>query len=104
MLKKSVLELQKIQKEVARLDPSIKENSATFKTAVMLLSALQVGANEEKVMAFTGFSKSFVTSRARRLRKSGIWDGDKTACEWFGEDGGIAFWADVCVAEGLLQR
>lgn len=101
---KKLLTLQDFEKEVQQLDPSQKPEEPSFKTAVLLLSALQVGANAERLSKFTGYPRTFVSERVRRCRENGIFKGGKVACEWFDENGGIALWCDVLVAEGLLAR
>jgi hypothetical protein len=92
------------EKEVRRLDPNLKPDDPCFKTAVLLLSALQVGANIERLVEFTGYPKGFVRERALRCRENGIFRGGKVACDWFDENGGVGLWCDVLVAEGLLGR
>jgi hypothetical protein len=46
-----------------------------------------------------------VAEFAERLRADGVWTPDgRTACEWADEHGLLAFWMDVWVAQGLLER
>lgn len=73
-------------------------------TGVMLLAALEVGPDEQKVAEFTGIPLDYIRPRAERLRANGVWKNGKTHCEWFAKDGGVAFVMDVCVAEGLMGR
>ncbi len=98
------LTLRRIKKEIHHLDSTLSEDDTAFKTAMILFAALEVGANEKRVMEFTGLDRSFVAPRAKRLRENRVWVRGKTHCEWFGENGSIAFWADVFVAEGLMKR
>jgi hypothetical protein len=101
---KKKLTLRDFEKEVQRLDPKQKPEDSGFKTAVLLLSTLEVGPNVERLVKFTGYPKEFVRERVRRCRAGGIFRGGKIACEWFDENGGIALWCDVLVAEGMLER
>jgi hypothetical protein len=99
------LTLKFLENAVHRLDPKIKSEDSSFKTAVLLLSALQVGANINRLVKFTGYPKNFVRERAQRCRQNGIFQGGKVACEWFDKDnGGIGLRCDVLVAEGVLER
>lgn len=93
-----------IKQEVRRMDKDLTETESAFRTAVIMLAALSVGQNINKLAAFTKLPKEFVRERAAALRANGIWQNGKTNAEWFEENGGIAFWMDVACAEGLLQR
>jgi hypothetical protein len=97
--------LTQIQDEVNRMDPSLKGKGGHFRSAVLLLSALAVGTSLDDLVGFTGYRRSFVEPRVKRLQQSGVFTRDgQIAAQWFDENGGIAFWMDVCVAEGLMQR
>ena len=54
----------------------------------------------------TGVSPRVVAEYARNLRASGVWTPDgKTAGQWDDEESGLlAFWLDVWVGQGLLER
>jgi len=101
---KRQLTLKNFEEEVMKLDPKTGPDDPVFSTAVFMLAALQVGANADRVAKFCGYRRDYVRERARRLREAKVWVGGKTNCEWFEENGGIAFWCDVLVAEGLLDR
>lgn len=91
--------------EIKRLDPKAQEGSEDFSTALMLLAGLIVGANEKKISQFTELPLYFIRPRAKRLREHGVWDGNKSCVDWFRKgEGGIAFWMDVLVAQGLMKR
>jgi len=103
--KNKVWALKDFEKEVQRLDPKTAPEEPAFKTGVLLLSALQVGPNVDRLAKFTGYSKTFIRERAKRCRENGIFIGSKVACEWFDKEcGGVAFWMDVLVAEGLMAK
>ena len=96
---------KKVCAELRRMDPSLQPDSTSFQTAAIMLSALVVGANARRVAAFTGYGAPFVRMVASRLRDSGIWRNGKTRSDWaHPEHGGIAFWCDVAVAEGFMER
>lgn len=96
--------LEQIRQEVKRLDPNLPEDIETFQHAVLLLSALVVGADVMKLATFTGYKLEWIQQVDTRLRRAGIWKGKQTAANWAGEDGGLEFWMDVCVAEGTIER
>lgn len=98
--------IEDITSAVEGLDPNLDPNLDTFRSALLLLSSAVVGPDEAKVAAFTGLPAAFVAERAERLRASGVWTGEgKIAADWWDEEtGGIAFWIDVNVAEGLMER
>lgn len=99
-----VLTKKDIEKEVQKLDPNLKKTEEAFKVASILLSALQVGADSKLVSKFLNLPIEEVKKYEKNLRKSGIWKGKKTACEWFEKEGGVSFWCDVNVALGFLER
>jgi len=100
-----MMTLEEIRLEVKRLDPELTENGDAFNTAVILLSALVVGAEQRRIAKFTGIPISTIRPLATRLRKAKIWVGGTTCCNWFVEpNGAMSFWMDVCVAEGLVER
>ncbi len=100
-----IVTIDTIRKEVARLDPKLDVESDGYKAAVVLLSSLQVGPNIKRTAKFAQYPRAKVARFSRNLRKSGVWRGGKLYVEWFEEkNGGIAFWMDVCVAEGLMAR
>jgi len=98
------LTLRQIKNAVHRLDPAIKPVDEAYSVAVIMLAALQVGANIRRVARFTGYLIREVAEIGRRLRTNGVWCGPKTQCEWFEKDGGIAFWMDANVGLGYMER
>lgn len=77
-----------------------------FRTALILVAGLQVGADDERIAAYTGLGVEEVTERGERLRANGIWRDGITHCAWFDEeDGGlIPFWLDCLVADGEIVK
>jgi hypothetical protein len=102
---KQPLSLDQLKAEVRKMDPALKPNDSTFKSALLMLAGLQIGTgNLAALKRLTGLSMHFIRERAQRLRDNGIWRDGVTACNWFGKDGALAFWLDVTIAEGLLRR
>lgn len=93
-----------IEAEVQKLDPNLNKSDETFKIACILLSGLEIGADPVAIAKFLDLSIKYVKKYEKNLRKNKIWQGKKTACEWFDKDGGVAFWCDVLVAQGLVER
>jgi hypothetical protein len=99
------LSLEDFKKEVHRLDPKLEEDDPGFSTALVLLVALQVGADAQKISDFTKIPLKRVKKLEKNFRANKVWVGKKTCCDWWDKkSGSIAFWCDVLVAEGMLKR
>lgn len=86
-------------------DPEQCAVSATYWAARVLLAALDLGQNIDRLARQTGCKRSFVARCARRLVDNGVWAGGETVCEWTVErEAHPSFWMDVAVAEGRLFR
>lgn len=98
--------LDRVKAEVLRMDDKLSEADVSFMAAVCLLSGLVVGARSVAVARFTGYPMGLVKEFSGRLRSANVWTANGgTRAEWFDEKhGGIAFWCDVAVAQGLLTR
>ena len=98
--------IARIRREVKHLDSALPENDESFKAAVVMLSMLVVGTDVPPLSMFTGYAPDFVEPLVERLQANGVVQRDGTiAANWFDEnEGGIAFWMDVCVAQGLMKR
>jgi len=99
-----MIAIDQIQEEVRCIDPNLGMETSEFETAVLPLAALQVGQRVSALAKFTGYPQGFIKPGAERLRKNGIWRRGTTYAGWFEEEtGGVAFWCDAAVAEGLLE-
>lgn len=93
------------RREVRKLDKNLLESDPTFPTAMVLLAATAVGTNSDEIAKATELPRSQVRSIAAKARVQGIFRGGQVQHSgWFEEDGGFAFWLDVCVAQGLMNR
>lgn len=91
--------------EVKRMDPALSEDSSTFTVALILLASAVVGPNVVRISKLLGVPRSVVAHYSATLRRNRVWVRGKIRCNWHDEEtGGAAFWIDVCVAEGLMER
>ena len=95
--------LRQIENIVHKMDPDVSSDDDAYQVAIIILAALQVGANIRRIAHFTGYLIREVAEIGRRLRANGVWRGPKTRCEWFNGDC-IAFWMDVNVGLGYMER
>lgn len=97
--------MKDLRKVVRKMDPKLSEQDESFNAALVLVGAAEVGTNADKIAERTGLARKVVRGYTKRLREQGVFKGDKIACEWHDkEHGGVAFWLDVCVARGLMNR
>ena len=103
--KKKKVTLALINKTVQESDPALTPDDDYFKTATLLLAIASLGVELSRLAAFTKLPEGFIKPRIQRLTKNGIWKRGNLHVNWADEEsGGIAFWMDVAVAEGLLAR
>lgn len=99
--------LDRITALIGDLDPNMTATSRGFGEAAVLLSALDIGADENRIVEALGFDPEFVGLVGSRLRAAGIWrDHDISPRHWEAwqdeTSGGTAFWMDHGVATGAL--
>lgn len=94
-----------LREQVRRLAPALDPATPAFQAALLLLSALRVGQNIDRLARITRCERSFVAKCARRLVDNGVWQNGKTVCDWYRDgEARSAFWNDVAVAEGRMCR
>lgn len=88
------------------LGQGANENPDLFMAGVVLVSALSVGTNADRIARFTGHNRDQVREIGRRLRKNKLWSGHGFYIEpWFHEKTGIvAFVLDCMIANGEVER
>jgi hypothetical protein len=94
---------EKCLKEIKRLDSKIK-NPEECHSAIFLLTASQVGPKLRAITKESGLAPAQVRQFFARAKQQKIFRNGKIACEWFDENGGIAFWADTLVIDEMLAR
>jgi hypothetical protein len=81
------------------LQPGMRE------AAVFLLTSRWLGQNVDRLARVTGLSYAQAARYARRLYDNGIWHAGSLVRSWNDEiSPADAFWADVCVAQGVAHR
>ena len=101
------MSLEEIKKEIKHMDKSLSEKDDAFKAAVILLagSSGEVIKGVPQLAKYTGYPKEFVKKIVGNARKNRIWIKGITYCDWFDEkNGAIAFWLDVGVVLGYLEK
>jgi len=105
------MDREEIREMVHELDPKLDEKDDSFLSAMVLLSALEVGTDTDKIADFLSVPREDIVDRVMRLYDNGVFSDDAehpdgvVRCEWMKEEtGGIAFWLDVAVAEGFVER
>ena len=98
--------LADVQQRVRILDPAAEPSSSRFRAAIVLLAAVELGQNVDRLSRFTRLERPFVAKCARRLVDNGVWQGGNTVAAWTWDlqAGRREFWNDVGVAEGKLCR
>jgi hypothetical protein len=90
---------------IRRYNADVEPHSDRFRAAILLLAALEIGHNVDALARFTRLDRAFVAKCARRLIDNGVWSGGRTVADWTADDEASgAFWNDVAVAEGKLNR
>lgn len=96
---------RQIERAIHKMDRNLKPSDSAYQVAMILLVGLYVGPNIRKVTRFTDLPWRFVAEVGRRLRANGVWQGRKIVADWFDKKaGGCAFWLDVNVGLGYMQR
>jgi hypothetical protein len=106
MAKTKEVTIERVRREVQRMDSQLTPEDDAFKAAVVCLSAAATGQTTVTELArFTGYQNGEIAEWVRNLKANGVFlKRGVIAADWFGKDGGIAFWMDVNVALGLMQR
>jgi hypothetical protein len=103
-------DLKFVKEALEELDPAMKgcEDEPGYRTAIVLLAALELGPDAEALSRFTGYSPKFIRESAWRSVEAGLWTDDDVCCDhWLAQDGQVrfvVFWMDTLVAEGVLVR
>ncbi len=82
------------------------EDESALKPTVVLVAALFVGPDEEKIVRVTGYSRDYVAEVAERLRVSRLWSAEGLDYgDWSDSPKGAVHYAlDLAVAQGIVVR
>lgn len=77
-----------------------------LKATVVMVGALFVGPDEEKIVRVTGYSREYVAEVAERLRDSRLWSAEGLDYgDWSNSPKGVVRYAlDLAVAQGIVVR
>lgn len=92
---------------IKKAEPAIEETEAPFKAAMVLLLLAYYGHGDiEKLVRLSTYEHEFVTTTLQNIARGGLYKNGKVIHSgWFDKDtGGLSFWLDVSVAQGLLER
>jgi hypothetical protein len=97
--------LRELKREVEAMQDS--QNKSTNEHMIVLMAALEVGANVDRLVERTGYNKTFIEGIEFRMRKAGLWIGEVVDDrEWLDQDleplEGI--FRHALVAEGSVTR
>lgn len=95
---------KEIEDSIKQSDPNLDAGSMQFKAAAVLLASSMVGPDSVKIARILMYPVETVLAFGEALTRNGIWRDGKVHADWSGENGGLAFWVDVCVALGWLSR
>jgi DNA helicase HerA-like ATPase len=82
-------------------------DESALKATVVMVAALFVGPDEEKIVPVTGYSGEYVAEVVERLRVSGLWsaEGRLDYGDWSNSPKGMVRYAlDLAVALGIVVR
>lgn len=97
--------LRSVRKELKRMDPNLSPDDESYRYALVMLTACQVGPNADKIARRARMPRSEARTLTAACRRTGIFKGTRVAGgHWFKKGGGMDFWLDVCVAQGLMVR
>ena len=97
--------LARIKAGILQLDPDLNEACDLFCVAVLLIAAALIsGPWVDRIVDLTGYSRTFVSAVARRMRGSNLWaDDDSVSIDWLNADGSpdwAALWPQILVGQG----
>lgn len=96
----------KLAEILVQLDPSMTPTSESYGEALVLLASIEHGSDEEAIARELQFDPEFVALVGNRLRTAKIWRGDGLSDaawkRWNEPEGGVAFFCDLNVANGMF--
>lgn len=103
-LKKTPTKKQ-IRTWVLELDSMLDEDCSEFHAGCVVLASAFHGPNADRCAKLLDLPRAQVREWGKNLVKNGVWEKGRVCAEWEDEKtGGIAFWLDVTVALGYVER
>jgi hypothetical protein len=97
--------MKSVKTILREMDPNLKPDDDAYPAAAALVAAATVGTSADKIARRARIPRSKARAIAARCREAGLFAAGKISHGgWFGKDGGIAFWLDVAVAQGYMER
>lgn len=97
----------KLSAVLTAMDENFTPLSDGWAGAMILLASYEMGADEFLIADALGYDSEFVSLVGNRLRNSKIWTkrrlSSRASKRYDGEDGGIAFFLDINVANGSMK-
>jgi hypothetical protein len=114
----NLVNLELINEALTELDPTLEHNDEdeSYRTALVLVSALAHGPFTKVLADFTHLPREFVEAIRQRMIQAELWTEIDVHCDheidvhcdhWFGEgdvSSSIAFWLDLLIGQGRLLR
>src|SRR5256885_13590987 len=96
--------MKSIRSAVKKMDKHLAESDPAFNIAMVLIAAVEVGPNSDKIAKRAHLSRSVARSITEKCKNAGIFAKGKIHHGgWFDkESGGKAFWLDVACVQGYL--
>ena len=107
---KRVITLDDVKEVLAELDPTFERSAdeKSYRTAVVLFSALVHGPDTEVLAQFTKFPREFVETIRQRIIQAELWTETDVLCDhWFSNGNVIhptAILLDLLIAQGEVVR
>jgi len=96
----------KLLARILKLARHYAAEESDLRATVVMVAALFVGPNEEKIVRLTGYSRQYVAEVAERLRVSRLWSAEALDYgDWSNSHkGAVQYALDLAVAQGIVVR
>jgi hypothetical protein len=96
---------KQIRKWVLELDLNLDEDCPEFDAGCVVMASAFHGPNADRCAKLLQLPRAQVREWGKRLVANGVWENGRVCADWDDEKtGGIAFWLDVTVALGWVER
>lgn len=105
-MKIKALPRQEYRDILQKLDPKLSPTDDGYAAAVVLLAAAKKGTLARDIAREAKYPYQLVCRFVRNYRAGGVFHQGKVRAEdWHDEEtGGVGFWLDVCVGQGLVKK